>query len=168
MKNKVHFLSSPSQVFIGTMKINTTSKVCCPGSLVCSLSKTDTKRCFRKRTSTHGQQREPRMETAFHSFLAFLCKLREELLLEGRQRDHPVLAEPCQGFCLESCRLFCFCTEGLLCKFSGLERFPLTTSDLAVGRKPTAWSLTGVWCRKREKSPSGSKSKACGNVKVAV
>lgn len=39
LKNKVHFLSFPSQVFKGTMKINTTSKVCCPGSPVCSLSK---------------------------------------------------------------------------------------------------------------------------------
>lgn len=31
-----------------------------------------------------------------------------------------------------------------------MELFPLTTSDLTVGRKPTAWRLTGVVKEKRD------------------
>lgn len=54
-----------------------------------------------------------------------LSRLREKLSLKGRPRNQRAPAEPCQGLCSESWRLFCLCTEGPLCKFSGIRALSL-------------------------------------------
>lgn len=103
-KNKVHFLSFPSQEFTDTRKLNATSEVACPGSHVCSLSKQPPR-------DASGSEQVPwaaeRTENGnrFPGLLGFSSASKEGrscLLLEGQGRSQRVLAELCQGFCLES------------------------------------------------------------------
>lgn len=168
-KNKVHFLSSPSQLSTETRKINTTSEVDCPGRLVCSLSKQP------PRDASGSEQvpmdsREPRMDTAFLGFLACPQQARGGGVACRTGRSHRVLAELCQGFCLESWRLFCFCTEDFCAKFLGWSSFswphPISCRQGTYSLKPYR-----SWWRKKKRGfllQAQSLPQACENVEVAV
>lgn len=122
-KNKVCFLSFPFQVFTETRKLNTTFEVDCLGSLVCSLSKQPPRDApGSEQVPMDCRENQEWKQLSWASGL-FLSKRGEELLLEGQGRSHRVLAELCQGFCLESWRLFCFCTEDFCAKFLGWSAF---------------------------------------------
>lgn len=124
LKNKVHFLSFPAQGFIRTMKINTTSKVDCPGSLICSLSKEPPRDASgSEQVPMDSRENQEWKQLSAASWLSSASEGRS-CCCEDEEETIVCLLSPAKGFAWRARGCFVSIQKDFCAKFLGWSSFP--------------------------------------------